>query len=1123
VQHLNGQYIFSASDLVDYLECPHLTTLNLRDLDEPLPRTEPDDEIVLRQEKGAQHERAHLARLEQEGKRVRRIPDDAGLEARVRLTREAMAEGADVIYQATFVGDGFLGHVDFLRRVERLSAVGQHDYEVVDTKLARSPKARFVVQLWLYSELLGRAQGVEPRSMHVVLGDDAERSFRVANFARYCRNVQKRFLEHVRTRPETYPKRCAHCPLCHWRELCEAQWEADDHLNRVAGITERQIEKLQGAGVQTLAALAGHEGTVPGIGTEILERLRRQAALQLERHEMGKSRAELVKIPKGDTRGFARLPNPNAGDLFFDLEGDPYEPDGLEYLIGVHWLERGKPKYRAFWAHDRDAESASFEGFMDFVTEWLERHSKAHLYHYGHYEPTALKRLMSLHGTREAAVDDLLREERLVNLYNVVREAIRISESGYSLKDLEVFYMLGRESAVTTAMASVVWYERWREIGDESLLEDIRRYNEDDCRSLRLLRDWLLELRPAGTTWFAGSAPVEEPRKSERIAEIEARIADYETRLIGGQPDDRAQWSEQDQVRELVFQLLDFHRRAAKPEWWAIFDRMEKTHEELVDDPECIGDMRLDTDVPPTPDKRSVVYTYDFPAQEYKLGEGKDCYRTDTAAPQGTIVALDENAGRLHLKVGPSRPMPPERLSLGPGGPINIDPLREAIFRFADSLLTGDGRYRALEDLLARRPPRIARLKPGKPVIDLEGELIDQTVDAVSRLKTSYLFIQGPPGAGKTFTGSHVILELLRQGRTVGVSSNSHKAINNLLKEVEERAAEKGYSIVGAKKSNSRDPETCFGGSMIEDVFSNDAISPGHHRLVAGTAWLFADLDQTLDYLVVDEAGQVSLANLVAMGTSARNLVLIGDQMQLGQPIQGVHPGRSGESSLEYLLDGAATIAPERGIFLHTTWRMHPDVCRFISDAVYDGRLRPEPDNATQRLILKRDFHPALRATGVRFVEIQHEARSQHCPEEAELVRAIYESLLQQLYQDRKGKRHRMTPDGILVVAPYNVQVNLLRSTLPEGARIGTVDKFQGQQAEVVICSMTTSSGEYLPRHIGFLYDKNRLNVALSRARCLSLLVASPALMAIRCSTVEQMELVNTLCWVHEYSDAEGN
>jgi superfamily I DNA and/or RNA helicase len=274
-----------------------------------------------------------------------------------------------------------------------------------------------------------------------------------------------------------------------------------------------------------------------------------------------------------------------------------------------------------------------------------------------------------------------------------------------------------------------------------------------------------------------------------------------------------------------------------------------------------------------------------------------------------------------------------------------------------------------------------------------------------------------------------------------------------------------------------------------------------------------------MHYLFIDEVGQVSLANTVAMGVSARNVILVGDQMQLSQPLKGSHPGRSGLSALEHLLGDAATVPPERGVFLSKTRRMHPDLCRFISDAFYDGRLIAEAENERQRLVLNPDADPALAPTGLRFISIEHEGCSQKSEPEADRVRKLYHSLLAQRWTDREGRLRPIGIDDILVVSPYNMQVNLLRSRLPEGARVGTVDKFQGQEAAVVLISMATSSGDDLPRQIEFLYSRNRLNVAISRARCLAVIVASPRLLETSCSTIEQMRLVNALCWAKNFAD----
>ncbi len=1122
MQRQNNGLLFSASDLVNFLECDHLTSLDLIDLETPLPRAQDDEQAKLIQDKGFAHEAAFLEHLLQQAGRVVDLSGLKGsLDEAVAATVQAMREGADVIFQATLRDGQFIGYADFLRRVLSPSAFGDYSYEVVDTKLARSTRSKFLIQLLFYSELLAKVQGIEPRSMHVVLGDRREETFRVADYLRYFRGLRDRFLTRVSDQTvETYPEPCDKCGLCKWRELCGQRWHEDDHLSQVAGITRIQIRKLADAGVATLAALGRlpSEQSIAKMYVDTLTKLRHQARLQLEARETGERRVELLPAEPGLLRGLGRLPRPDAGDMFFDMEGDPLEDGGLEYLFGLYFFDDGEPVFKPFWAHSRAEECMAFEGFMDFVTGRLAQYPEAHIYHYAHYEATALKNLMSLHGTREAEVDALLRQQKLVDLYKVVREGLRVSEPAYSIKNIEHFYMPAREGEVKTAGASVVYYERWKQTGDAQLLQDIEDYNRDDVISTQLLRGWLLSMRPAALPW-ANSAEGAGESEAVRVGELspaEARLVPYRIRLVDTLPADRNAWSDQHRLQELVYQLLNFHRRAAKPEWWAIYARQEMTEDELVEDAECIGGMSLDPEHPPQRDKQSVVYTYRFPAQEFKFKVGDSCLRCDTRERAGAIVELDENACRMKLRLGVKQGTLAERLSIGPTGPINSGVLVDALYRYADALIAGAGKYPAVRSFLTKELPHVKGRAVDAPLVCPEEELLPQAIDVVSNLDESYLFIQGPPGAGKTFTGSHIIVELLRRGFRIGVTSNSHKAIHNLLGAVEKRAVEAGTVFRGAKKSTSGNADTEYAGRFVVNVFSNKDIVEADYGLVAGTAWLFADpgLDQRLDYLFVDEAGQVAVANLVGMGLAAKNIVLLGDQMQLGQPIQGVHPGRSGESTLDYLLEGEATIAPARGVFLPESWRMHPDVCQFISKAVYDGRLHAQSQNKNQRLVLKPGANAWLKPTGIRYVPIAHDGCSQRSEPEAALVCELIESLLDQNYVDRDGKPHRMTLENILVVAPYNVQVNLLKSVLPEGTRVGTVDKFQGQEAEVVIVSMVTSSGEYLPRHIEFLYSKNRLNVAVSRARTLAVVIASPKLLEISCSRPSEMQLVNTLCWL---------
>jgi uncharacterized protein len=1111
---------YSASDLVVFLGCTHCTTLDLISLDTPLQRAAPDEQIELIQDKGFAHEADYLATLSVGGGSLVKLSSQGNFAENLAATRAAMADGADIIFQAALAHGNFMGYADFLRRVETPSVLGAWSYEVADTKLAHRPKPKFMIQLAHYSELLAVAQGFQPQNMHLVFGNRTERSFRVGDYTHYYRRLRQRFDRFLVDRPGTIPEKCDHCGVCDWRERCAAEWETQDHLNRVANISKVQIKRLRQEGIHTLTQLGrlSSDITLSGLQSETLAKLRGQAALQLKKLETGENQFELLPRNPTAPSGLDRLPPPDDGDLFFDMEGDPLHEGGLEYLFGVYYRRDDAMVYRDYWAHSHQEEKAAFVAFIDFVTDHLRQHPGAHIYHYAHYELTALKRLMSLHGIRETEIDQLLRQGKFIDLYHVVREAIRVSEPGYSIKNLEAFYMPKRAGDVTSAGASIVYYEKWRQTGNGDLLRKIRDYNEDDCRSTYLLRQWLLSLKPQATTWLDHTLLNDlKTEKSDKVRAHETRLAAYEARLMADMPENPAEWNDEQRLRVLVFQLLDFHRRAAKPVWWALFARRDMSDEELIDDAECIAGLRLLSVTPSATTKGARIATYCYSEQEFKLREEDTCVRTDTTQILGTLGTINEDERTVEIRISQKKEIP-DAVSISVGGPINTDKIKEALFRLADSLLEGTDRFTAALDFLRRASPRIRDHAAGTPIIDETRDALPQIIEAVANLDRSTLFIQGPPGAGKTYTGSHVIAELLARGKRVGVTSNSHKAIHNLLHAVEKCSEKRGLRFSGIYKASGQSHSSEFQGRYIqnrtkaEDVLFS--LGQSGTQLYAGTAWLFSEpgFEQQLDYLFVDEAGQVATANLAAMATSAKNIVLLGDQMQLGQPIQGVHPGESGLSALDFLLEGRATISPDQGIFLATTWRMHPNVCRFISDAVYESRLHPEPHNAEQRLILAPDAHPALRPTGLSFVPATHDACGQKSEEEAGIVHALYTSLLAQRYRDREGSEHPMTMDNILVVAPYNMQVNLLRRTLPEGARVGTVDKFLGQEAEAVIVSMATSNGDTLPRYIEFLYSKNRLNVAISRARCLALLVASPALADIPCTTVEQMGLVNLLC-----------
>ncbi len=1104
--------VLSASDLINYLGCRHSAFLDLHNIGKEPP--EPDDgNAGLLAKKGDEHELRCLAAFRTEDKQVAIIDKRGTIDQRLVETRAAMQAGAEVIYQGALSDHGWLGFSDFLTRVPMQTRLGDFGYEVSDAKLSRSAKPKHVVQLCVYARLLERAQGSLPQRVTLLLGDGTKPDFAPADFLYYSDLARERLRAFVTAPPAaSAPEPCAHCSVCRWRAKCEAEWETTDHLSLTANITRNQITKLRSAGIDSVRALSLAPGKIPNLQPETLAKLKQQARLQTFRRDTGQNRYEILPTQPG--KGFARLPRPNPGDLFFDMEGDPLLDGGLEYLFGFALRDGGSIAYRSFWGHSRAQEKTAFEHAVDFITARLGQFPAAHIYHYAAYEENALKKLSVLHGTRENEIDNLLRNHKLVDLFRVVREGIRVSEPSYSIKNLEHFYLPPREGAIRGGGESVVIYEQWREWQEPKLLRDIENYNRTDCLSTLRLCDWLLTLRPADTEWYDPGREKPGDEAPEQRQEAEQRRQQMADALLRGAPE-----GERD-FRELVSQLLEFHRREAKPQYWAMFHRQEMTDEELLEDAESIGCVEPDRSRRPEPVARSAIRHFTFPAQDYKLREGGTPLIASTRQPAGEIVALDDARRSVSLKISNANaPDYGARFSLIPGHPYDTRIIRAAVYRYAADVVACGHKFRAITSFLKREPPAVTGVTRGAPVISGETTT-DAAVKAIAGLRDSCLLVQGPPGAGKTWTASHAIAALLKANKRVGISSNSHKAINKLLEGVVNCATEQKLRFRGVRKIS--DGDHAFDSEFIENTKSAQAASAAAYQLVAGTAWQFAREDMApLDCLFIDEAGQVSLANVIASGTSARNLVLIGDQMQLAQPTQGVHPGRSGLSALEYALQDHATMPPPLGIFLGTSWRMHPDVCRFISDAFYESRLHAAADTKNQRLVLATDADPALKPTGLSFLEVAHRDCSQSCPQEAERLGVAYASLLKQSWIDRHGKQHRITKEDILVVSPYNMQVDLLCRTLPDGARIGTVDKFQGQEAAVVLISMATSSHEDLPRNIEFLYSRNRLNVAISRARCFAVIFASPRLLETPCNTIAQMQLVNALCHAWTYAREE--
>jgi predicted RecB family nuclease len=1152
---VEGRVRVAASDVANFLACQELTQLDLRAARGVLRPPHPVDlgfEDLVR--RGEEHERVVLEGFRADGCEVADLSeagDPAG------ATAAAIGDRAGVIYQGTLTGNGgaLFGRPDFLVRTDLLPAPdgeprpdGPH-YEVVDAKLARTAKARAVLQTAFYSRLLAELQGTEPRWMHLALGNGEFVPFKVKDFAAYERQTRRRLAKVLGAGPPAglYPEPVEHCAICRWSELCAGRRRHDDDLSLVAGMTTGQRRALKAAGVATRRGFADLAGLprLERVSQDALGRSQAQARLQVASEDEGTIRFRLLEPERdagGDlipNRGLLALPEPVTGDLFFDIEGARYYSEdsrefGLQYLFGVvdtaDLDEAGCPRYTPIWAFDRRGEKGAFEELVDFITERRARCPGLHVYHYNHYEPTSVDHLTELHGTRQEAVgalmgrfatredevDDLFRLGVFVDLYKVVRQGLQAGVESYSIKRLEPLCGYRRQVDLRVATENLIAFEAALEdgtaAGDADRQRVVAGYNEDDCRATLALRDWLEDRRPDLAERTGGLLPrpvvPEEPARTPEDQEV-TRIR---SALLAGVSAETSAWTDEERALALLADLIDWHRREAKPAWWRYFYLCSLSPAELIAEPDALGGLTGGETVDQV--KKSVVLRFSFPPQEHKFSAG------DTAVDPETergwpVWTVDDAAGTINLKVGQNYagPLP---ASLIENGPIKTTQLRERLRDLGDRVARdgADGEDVATA-LLLKRPP-----ETGASLISPGETAAEAAVRLASLLRRSYLPLQGPPGTGKTYTAAEQILALVAEGRAIGITGPSHAVIEHLIDTVGKHASERGITPrIGQKPDEGRQYLHPAAELMTAERLER-ALHDRELDVAAGTVWLWAraGLAESVDTLFVEEAGQMSLANVLAVAGAARNLVLLGDPQQLAQPSQAVHPPGAGASALGHILGERATMPEGAGLLLDQTYRMHPDLCRYTSDVFYDGKLHGADGLGRQEILGSGSFS----GSGLRVVKVPHEGNTNASPEEADEVARLAELLAGCSWRDRDDAVRPVGCDGILIVTPYNAQIRAIHDALAArgltGFRVGTVDKFQGREAPVVIYSMATSSADEAPRGLEFLYDRHRLNVATSRAKAMAIIVASPDLIRVSCRTPHQMTLANALCQAWEES-----
>lgn len=1127
-----GLFLFP-TDLVNHLGCGHLTQLNLAVAEGILdkPKYHDPNADVLRK-RGLEFEKAYLEYLKEKGCNIT-LPSGETDEKGYERTLSDMHNGVDFIYQARLEMGKWGGTADFLQRINRPSSLGNWSYEVMDTKLARETKAGAILQLCLYSQVIEHIQGALPEHIHVVApGDDKflPTSYRTEDYLAYHRLMQRRLQEQLATKPELYPEPVSHCDVCRWWQICDKRRRTDDHLSLVAGISSSQRAEIESWGINSMEALARLPLPIsrkPSRGMkETYLKIREQARVQIESRERGELLYEVLEQPQpyfdeADkqivTKGLYRLPEPTLGDIFLDFEGDPFiGTSGLEYLTGWVELESGKPEYHHLWAFEAADEKAAFEIFMDMIFAKLERFPGLHIYHFHHYEPSALKRMMGKYATRENEMDKLLRGQRFVDLHSILKQTLRASVEKYSLKDLEPFYKFHRKTDLREAakqkrvLEHALELSRHTEIPDQSK-EVTQAYNHEDCLSALQMRNWLEEIRDqlfqAGNeisrpTLIGGDATEGKQVRDLALKELHDKLAEN----IQPDPEDR---TIEENAKWILANLLEYHWREEKSSWWEFYDLMNRSVEELSDARTAIGGLIFEERF--EVNDNYVVNTYSFIPQDSEIKKGDVVYNQDELIV-GSITNIDIIAGIVTIKQSL------EKKDDHPEGvikkPTRYDTnytkpgaIRSIATWISEHGIDAPGPFRAVRDLLLQRNPRLTGEQ-----INQTGSITEVAVRCVTALQESVLPIQGPPGAGKTYTGAQIIIHLVRIGKKVGVTANSHSAIDTLFKEVIKWAGDQSPIICGHKvsdKSQIAFPEIK---AITDNKTALGHLEKGKIHVLGGTPimWANENFYDKVDFLIVDEAGQLSLADTIAAGQSAKNIILLGDPQQLKQPQKGSHPEGADVSALEHILGEHQTIPPEKGLFLDQTRRMHPSICEYVSELFYEKKLQSMQGLENQLLSGDTKYVGA----GLYYEQVEHYGNQNSSLEEAERVRTIVNDLVcgTVKWTNQKGETVPINIKDILIIAPYNAQVARIREKLANGALAGTVDKFQGQEAPIVIYSMATSSPEDAPRGMDFLYNANRFNVAISRARSAVIVVASPKLFNPDCRTPAQMKMANAFC-----------
>ena len=1062
----------------------------------------------------------------------------------------------DFVSQVFLNSKKLYGVADYLMKVSSKSDLGNFSYEPVEIKLATFEKPSYILQSIAYCELLNNVLGRIPENFHLHLGGGKFKTFKTKYFYDWYKNIEDKYERFLSKFSIDEP--LDYLPGDHgkWNKFVQEKLKEKGDIIQVHAMRLDQRKKFNEAGIKTIFDLKNIDlnNHKVDLNNGLIKRFKNQATLQLRTTSEDNPAFEIRPINEQD-KGLNLLPIKNDGDMFFDFEGypDPLTAEKIEYLIGITFKDKeGKYIYKSFWAHNMDDEKKAFSEFVKFIKERKINYPSGKLFHYGNYEKNALGNLAAKHQIHIETIDDWLRSEYLIDLFPITKNAMILGAGSYSIKYVERIYLKDlRKEEISTAGDSVIQYANWINLKDEKILDSIEAYNKQDCDSTQKLRDFLLDL-PEYKKLKSINQKVKPYNDNDlSVEEININALDKEAKKFR-ENYQLTEFKNKEYLIKLISELIPFHPSEERVEFWEFFARLnDKTPEELTSDGEVIVNCKFQKIIEI---KNSLGLVYSFNEnQVIKIQSDLDFKNDFCLAPIQTTASnllikeaiktddgkyflklkgsLDEENKNFTLKISRANL---EKYKINQYEEINIYKFPSVISQYMESDCSLQAQsWNNGSSSISKAFLNFLDRKSVKGISELNEKLSnkennsDEISNFLFNLKDETLAIQGPPGTGKTTFTAELISKLIEKGLRVAISSNGHKAINNILLKVENFCklnSIKGNLYKRSSSSSIRDDELYFMNTSINasTTYRQDI------DVLGATVFSLSKQDyfgQPFDYLIIDESGQVSSANLLYMSQCAKNILLVGDQQQLSQPKKASHPGDSGLSCLEYFMNGEDIVPTDKGFFLPKSWRMPPDLTNVVSRMFYEGRLEPEIANSFNKVFWSG------KTSGLEFFPVKHKSQnSSFSIEEAEYIYHLLKKIIGSEYQfisnSTKSKNQDMnlekkviSPEDILVTTPYNAQKNLLQKELKGLADVGTVDKFQGLEKPIAIYSLASTDSENAPRGLSFVLNANRLNVAISRAKCLSIVVGSPELANCMPKNVEEAKQLSRFCKILRFMD----